>query len=135
VVKERVGGDYMSQEKAAHGHVVYAVQEVSKTASKGAQNGSYCPGNERCAVVLTVTLIICSRNRRTLWYYPSTTSANFPFDHDILFVMGRINLLRVTLASHRSSANSLPSTRLIMAYNRGSRSIHMLDSFTDVFIS
>jgi hypothetical protein len=26
------------------------VQERSKTASKGAQNGSYCPGNERCAV-------------------------------------------------------------------------------------
>ena len=30
--------------------VVYAVQEVSKTASKGAQNGSHCPGNEGCAV-------------------------------------------------------------------------------------
>jgi hypothetical protein len=30
--------------------VVYAVQEVSKTVSKGAQNGSNCPGNERCAV-------------------------------------------------------------------------------------
>jgi hypothetical protein len=59
VVKERVGRgraadfvafDCASQEKAAHGHVVYAVQEVSKTASKGAQNGSYCPGNERCEV-------------------------------------------------------------------------------------
>ena len=52
VVKERVAFDCTSQEKAAHGHVVYAVQEVSKTASKGAQNGSHCPGNERCAVVL-----------------------------------------------------------------------------------
>ena len=39
-----------SQEKAAHGHVTYAVQEVSKTASKGAQNGTLCPGNERCHV-------------------------------------------------------------------------------------
>jgi hypothetical protein len=27
--------DCTSQEKAAHGHVVYAVQDVSKTASKG----------------------------------------------------------------------------------------------------
>jgi hypothetical protein len=31
--------------------VVYAVQEGSKTASKGAQNGSYYPGNDRCAVI------------------------------------------------------------------------------------
>jgi hypothetical protein len=45
-----VAFDCTSQEKAAHGHVVYAVQEVSKTASKGAQNGSHCPGNERCVV-------------------------------------------------------------------------------------
>jgi hypothetical protein len=60
VVKERVDGgggqqiswafDCTSQEKAAHGHVVYVVQEVSKTASKGAQNGTYYPGNERCGV-------------------------------------------------------------------------------------
>jgi hypothetical protein len=58
VVKERVGEgraadfvafDCTSQEKAAHGHVAYAVQEVSKTVSKGAQNGTLCPGNERCA--------------------------------------------------------------------------------------
>jgi hypothetical protein len=59
VVKERVGCeegsqiswhfDCTSQEKAAHGHVTYAVQEVSKTASKGVQNGTLCPGNERCA--------------------------------------------------------------------------------------
>ena len=34
--------------KVAHGHVVHGVQEVSKTASKGAKNGSQCPGNERC---------------------------------------------------------------------------------------
>jgi hypothetical protein len=39
-----------SQEKAAHGHVVYAVQEGVENGVKGAQNGSYCPGNERCAV-------------------------------------------------------------------------------------
>jgi hypothetical protein len=45
-----VAFDCMSQEKAAHGHVAYAVQEVSKTASKGAQNGTLCPGNERCVV-------------------------------------------------------------------------------------
>jgi hypothetical protein len=44
VVKER------GRAAAAHGHVAYAVQEVSKTASKGAQNGSHCPGNECCAV-------------------------------------------------------------------------------------
>jgi hypothetical protein len=55
VVKKRVSrgraADFVgtSQEKAAHGHVAYAVQEVS-TASKGAQNGTLCPGNERCAV-------------------------------------------------------------------------------------
>ena len=39
-----------AQEKAAHGHVAYAVQEVSKTASKEAQNGTLCPGNERWPV-------------------------------------------------------------------------------------
>ena len=39
--------------------VVYAVQEVSKTASKGAQNGSYCPGNERCAVDFASVVGIC----------------------------------------------------------------------------
>jgi hypothetical protein len=33
--------------------VVYAVQEVSKTASKGAKNDSFCPGNERCEVEST----------------------------------------------------------------------------------
>jgi hypothetical protein len=31
-------------------HVVYAVQEILKTASKVPKNGSYCPGNERCVV-------------------------------------------------------------------------------------
>jgi hypothetical protein len=30
--------------------VAYAVQEVSKAASKGVQNGTLCSGNERCAV-------------------------------------------------------------------------------------
>jgi hypothetical protein len=29
-----------SQETAAHGHVIRRVQELSKTASKGTQNGS-----------------------------------------------------------------------------------------------
>jgi hypothetical protein len=38
------------QEKTVHGHVVYAVQEVPKTASKAAKNDSFCPGNERCEV-------------------------------------------------------------------------------------
>jgi hypothetical protein len=49
-----------AKEKAAHGHVAYAVQEVSKTASKGAQNGTLCPRNERCAVedALPVTVRI-----------------------------------------------------------------------------
>ena len=63
MVKERVGEgsrfcfDCTSQEKAVHGHVVYVMQEVSKTASKGAPNGSHCPGNERYDVNLaSVTL-------------------------------------------------------------------------------
>jgi hypothetical protein len=60
VVKERVGwgraADFVAfdctcQEKLAYGHVAYAVQEVSKTASKEAQNGTLCPGNERCSVI------------------------------------------------------------------------------------
>jgi hypothetical protein len=42
--------DCERQEAAAHGHVLDGVQEVSKTASKGAENGSQCPGNERCEV-------------------------------------------------------------------------------------
>jgi hypothetical protein len=62
VVKEKMGCggeeraadfvafDRASQEKAAHGQVAYAVQEVSKTASKRAQNGTFCPGNERGTV-------------------------------------------------------------------------------------
>ena len=53
-----VAFDCKSQEKAAHGHVVYAVQVVSKTASKGLQNGSHCPGNERCGVLIIVLIII-----------------------------------------------------------------------------
>jgi hypothetical protein len=32
-------------------HVVYVVQEVLKTALKVPKTASYCPGNERCAVV------------------------------------------------------------------------------------
>jgi hypothetical protein len=39
-----------AKKKAAHGPVGYAVQEVSKTASKGAKNGTFCSGNDRCAV-------------------------------------------------------------------------------------
>jgi hypothetical protein len=31
-------------------HMGYAVQQASKTGSKGAQNGSHCRGNDRCAV-------------------------------------------------------------------------------------
>jgi hypothetical protein len=42
--------DCTSQEKAAHGHVLWVVQEMPKTASKGAQNSSQGPGNERCRV-------------------------------------------------------------------------------------
>lgn len=42
--------DYTSRDKATHGHVVSAEQEWSKKASKGAQSGSFCPGNERCEV-------------------------------------------------------------------------------------
>jgi hypothetical protein len=63
-----VAFDCTSQEKAAHGHVVYAVQEMSKTASKGAQNGSHCPGNERCAVKepLPTASISCTIGKMTL---------------------------------------------------------------------
>ena len=46
-----VAFDCTCQAKAAHGHVVHRLQEVSKTASKGAENGSQCPGNERCEVI------------------------------------------------------------------------------------
>src|ERR1700744_2251491 len=46
--------------KSAHGHVAYAVQEVSKTVSKGDQNGTLCPGNERCGVVFS----LCVRSSR-----------------------------------------------------------------------
>src|SRR5271154_2925658 len=54
-----VAFDCTSQEKAAHGHVVYALREVSKTASKGAQNSSHCPGNERCAVASSERYLLC----------------------------------------------------------------------------
>jgi hypothetical protein len=59
VVKERVDGggqqiswhlNCTSQEKAAHGHVVYAVQEVPFWAPFDAVFVTSCPGNERCAV-------------------------------------------------------------------------------------
>jgi hypothetical protein len=43
--------DCTCQEKPAYGHVAYAVEEVSKTVSKEAQNGTLCPGNERCSVI------------------------------------------------------------------------------------
>ena len=45
-----MGGWGQSSRFRLTGHVAYAVQEVSKTASKEAQNGTLCPGNERCAV-------------------------------------------------------------------------------------
>ena len=51
-----VAFDCTCQAKAAHGHVVHGVQEVSKTASKGAENGSQCPGNERCEVDLQLNI-------------------------------------------------------------------------------
>ena len=41
VAIERVAFDCVSQEKVAHGHVAYVCKEGSKTASKGAQNGSH----------------------------------------------------------------------------------------------
>jgi hypothetical protein len=64
VVKERVGGaefvafDCTSQEKAAHGHVVHAVQEVPFWAPFDAVFDTSCPGNERCVVELLITLAI-----------------------------------------------------------------------------
>ena len=73
------GLDCTNQEKAAHGHVVYAMQEMSQTASKAAQNGSHCPENERCAVECSQWDGICtiqcvcyrrielSRSLRDLW--------------------------------------------------------------------
>jgi hypothetical protein len=44
---EFVAFDCTSQEKAAHGHVVHAVQEVPPF---DAVFDTSCPGNERCAV-------------------------------------------------------------------------------------
>jgi hypothetical protein len=45
-----VAFDCTSQEKAAHGHVVHAVQEVPFWAPFDAVFDTSCPGNERCAV-------------------------------------------------------------------------------------
>lgn len=46
-----VAFDCTGQGKKTHGHVVHTIQGTSKMASKGAENGSYYPGNEpRCAV-------------------------------------------------------------------------------------
>jgi hypothetical protein len=45
-----VAFDCTSQEKAAHGHVVYAVQEAPFWAPFDAVFDTFCPGNERCAV-------------------------------------------------------------------------------------
>jgi hypothetical protein len=42
--------NYISQEKAAHGHVVHAVQEVPFWAPFNAVFDTSCPGNERCGV-------------------------------------------------------------------------------------
>ena len=56
VVKERMVGrraaefvafDCTSQEKAAHGHMFYAVQEVPFWAPFDAVFDTFCPGNER----------------------------------------------------------------------------------------
>ena len=47
---EFVAFDCTSQEKAAHGHVVHAVQEVPFWAPFDAVFDTSCPGNERCAV-------------------------------------------------------------------------------------
>jgi hypothetical protein len=47
---EFVAFDCTSQEKAAHGHVVHAVQEVPFWAPFDAVFNTSCPGNERCAV-------------------------------------------------------------------------------------
>ena len=58
-MKERADGgkatnfvafDCTSQEKAAHGHMVYVVQEVPFWAPFDAVFDTSCPGNERCAV-------------------------------------------------------------------------------------
>ena len=50
VVKESSRFDCTSQEKAAHGHVVYTVQEVPFWAPFDAVFGTFCRGNERCEV-------------------------------------------------------------------------------------
>jgi len=34
------------------------VKEMSKMASKGARNGSYCPGNERCEVIIYALILL-----------------------------------------------------------------------------
>jgi hypothetical protein len=53
VVKERVGSRFpgTSQEKAAHSHVVYAVEEVPFWALFDAVFDTSCPGNERCGEI------------------------------------------------------------------------------------
>jgi hypothetical protein len=43
-------GGVEAPRKAAHGHVVYAVQEVPFWAPFDAVFDIFCPGNERCAV-------------------------------------------------------------------------------------
>jgi len=51
-------------EKAAHGHVVYVVQEVPFWAPFDAVFDTSCPGNERCAVdfspEITYPLLVCA---------------------------------------------------------------------------
>jgi len=60
-----VAFDCTCQAKAVHGDVVHG---VSKTASKGAKNGSQCPGNERCEVISS---LFWPGRRRFLAYYGS----------------------------------------------------------------
>jgi hypothetical protein len=70
VVKERVGGEKgsrfrgiglhtVSQEKAAHSHVVYALQKRCRfRAPFDAVFDTFCPGNERCTGIGTSEVLL-----------------------------------------------------------------------------
>jgi hypothetical protein len=73
-----VAFDCTSQEKAAHGHVVHAVQEVPFWAPFDAVFDTSCPGNERCAVEsLLVALPFSGLARPTRHRAPLATLCDY----------------------------------------------------------
>ena len=53
-----------AKKKAAHGHMVYAVQEVPFWAPFDAVFDTSCPGNERCAVVASPRPAMAHQDRQ-----------------------------------------------------------------------